>query len=118
MPVPPRQCLFRRALVTELCAFFGAQLSADTACNFESLRTLVQGAFHAVSLDIRMAGCLDASSAEVLEAIEDYLALVEASLAHQAVAAAMPMKKAPGPEAVRTIAGELAEAMRAGGQHV
>ena len=67
-------------------------LAADTACNFESLRTVVQGAFYAVLVDVRQQGVLTPQDTpKVLEAVIDYLGLVEVSLAYQVVQCAPPV---------------------------
>jgi len=60
-------------------------LTTDGAYNFESLRATVQGAFADVILDIRQQGVVTADGFNVLEAVNDYISLVEISIAAHVV---------------------------------
>ena len=60
-------------------------LSSDACCSFEAMRVTIQEAIYAVLTDLRMQGVLGGDAQMVLETIEDYVRLVEVSVATQVV---------------------------------
>ena len=60
-------------------------LSSDSCCTFEAMRVTIQEAIYGVLTDLRMQGVLGPDAQMVLEAIEDYMRLVEISVGTQVV---------------------------------
>ena len=60
-------------------------LSTDACCTFEAMRVTIQEAVYGVLTDLRMQGVLGSDAQTVLEAIEDYMRLVEISVGSQVV---------------------------------
>lgn len=80
--------LDNKALVRMFHAYRGPvleTLSSDDCCSFEAMRVIIQEAIFGLLTDLRMQGVLGGDAQMVLEAIEDYLHLVELSMAVQVV---------------------------------